>query len=146
MRSKQPNCLHKNTNIRSDQFGSIQEKTMNLSGHLQHHSRIRSLKYNKYRYKLPFQTVLVDCMTVKQFTYCSILIHIQKYQRGQLIQNLEHIVRLSFPFKNKPNGLRSRRSLVGSVLAGFEPQAGHKKKYKRYFFGDFPSADFWQKL
>ena len=29
---------------------------------------------------------------------------------------------------------------------GFEPQARHQKKYEKYFFGDFRSADFWQKL
>ena len=46
----------------------------------------------------------------------------------------------------------SRRGLVGSVLAywtkiqGSFPRPDIKTKYEKYFFGDFLSADFWQKL
>ena len=46
----------------------------------------------------------------------------------------------------------SRRGLVGSVSAyqtksqGSSPRPDIKTKYEKYFFGDFLSADFWQKL
>ena len=47
-----------------------------------------------------------------------------------------------------------RRSLVGSVLAFITRkvwvrmlgQASKRNMKKKYFFGDFLSADFWQKL
>ena len=37
----------------------------------------------------------------------------------------------------------NRRGLVGRV--GISGQSS-KKKYEKYFFGDYLSADFWQKL
>ena len=40
---------------------------------------------------------------------------------------------------------RSCRSLVGCVFTS-SPWPDIKIKYKKYFFGDFLSADFWQKL
>ena len=45
-----------------------------------------------------------------------------------------------------------RRGLVGNVLGyytkrhGSSPRPDIKTKYKMYFFADFLSADFWQKL
>ena len=44
---------------------------------------------------------------------------------------------------------KCRRVLVGSVLA-FQMKSqslnSRSTKYEKYFFGDFFSADFWQKL
>ena len=41
----------------------------------------------------------------------------------------------------------SRRGIVGSVLAYYlRPRLSIKTKYEKYFFGDFLSADYWQKL
>ena len=46
----------------------------------------------------------------------------------------------------------SHRGLIGSVLAyytksqGSSPRPDIKTKYEKYFFGDFLSPDFWQKL
>ena len=50
------------------------------------------------------------------------------------------------------NGVWSRRGLEGSVLAystksqGSSPRPDIKMKYEKNFFGDFLSANFWQKL
>ena len=55
------------------------------------------------------------------------------------------------PIELKGGGGR-RRGLVGSVLAyktksqGSSPRPDIKMKYEKYFFGDFLSPDFWQKL
>ena len=89
---------------------------------------------------------------------CTVSFHRKFFSKGNFwmdVPQTNKIVKYAMkPMHMKYNSaqFRSRRGLVGSVLAykaksqDSNPRSDIKTKYEKYFFSDFLSADFWQKL
>ena len=91
-------------------------------------------------------TTLLD-MQLKNFTFSE---YQSKLYSDETICG--HVRSIAPKIENVNKSYGNRRGLVGSVLANWTKRQGSnlrpdiKTKYKKYFFGDLLSADFWQKL
>ena len=101
--------------------------------------------------KLSFRVVLNDLKALKMFFKNCILFLNQRSKKKKHIKNYASDVgdgnldKYDFDLiKIKPN---IRTTLSATILRyAFLLWSDIKTKYKKYFFSDFLSADFWQKL
>ena len=90
---------------------------------------------------------------MKKFEDTGVFTNIETPVHNLFARSAENIAIVRESSAEDPNVLIPRRSqeLVGSVgLLGIHPEfvtgQASNRNMKKYFFGDFLSADFWQKL